>query len=130
MKKLLIGLTFIVTSSAFAAAMPWANQIHHAGWLGFDSCRENMLTAIQITDNEANKADLIKALAIIYEVRGAQTDVRLQELLADMDVAEDVTVTDVAVEVFRADLNRDLCYAGEIHGYGVLKHIVENNLSN
>lgn len=127
MKKLLIGLSLIFASSAFAGEMPWKNEIHHYGWLQFDSCRAKMVQTIKYTDDETVKNDLQKAVDIIFEVRLAETDLKLQDFITDMNLPDDVTVTEVAKEVFRTDFYGDLCY-DEIHGYGVLKHIVKSNL--
>lgn len=111
MKKIVLGLALLTSASSFATGYRVVERSNG------DRFFANVCLS-KITDQKAK--DLL--VEVKYRTGTEKLEQFAEELNTDASLKE--------IEAIVADVERanDLCYAGEVYGYEVLKHIVESTL--
>ena len=67
-----------------------------------------------------------KAKDLLVEVKYGNGTEKLEQFAAELNT--NASLDEIAKKVADMERANDLCYAGEVYGYEVLKHIVESSL--
>lgn len=111
MKKIVLALALISTVSSFATGYEVV-QKNNGDRYFVNTCLD------RITDT--------KAKDLLVEVRFGNGTEKLKQFASDIDSSASLEeISKIVADVERAN---DLCYAGEVYGYEVLKHIVKSTL--
>ena len=111
MKKLLLGLTLLTSMSSFATGYQVIEKTSGDRYF-LNTCLS------ELTDQ--------KAKDLLVEVKYKNGTEKLEQFAAELNI--DASLSEIAAKVADVERANDLCYAGEVYGYEVLKHIVKSSL--
>ena len=111
MKKLILGLALLTSISSIATGYQVIKKSNGDRYFA-NTCLG------RITDQ--------KAKDLLIEVKYGQGTEKLEQFALDLN--SDASLDEIAAIVANVERANDLCYAGEVYGYEVLKHIVGSSL--
>lgn len=111
MKKLCFGLTLLVSMSTFATGYKLIKMSNGDRYF-INTCLS------EISDQ--------KAKDLLVEIKYGNGTEKLEQFASELNT--EASLDDIAAKVAEVERANDLCYAGEVYGYDVLKHIVESSL--
>lgn len=112
MKRMVLGLAILISTTTFANGYKLVQKSNGDRYF-INTCLS------EITDQ--------KAKDLLIEVKYGNGTEKLEQFATDLNT--EASLEEIAAKVSEVERANDLCYAGEVYGYEVLKHIVESSLS-